>query len=350
MSGGQDWLEKDFYKILGVAKDADEAAIKKAYRKLARQYHPDQNPGDDVAEARFKEVGEAYAVLSDPKEREQYDSLRAMASGGARFAGGPGGPGAGGGFEDVFSGMFGGGAGGQRMRYSTGGGGGYGSPDVDLDDILSGMFGGAAGGARGGAGYGSGFGGRRAGFGGPERGSDLHASLTIPFRTAVEGGEMSVTVEGRPMTVRIPAGVRDGQKIKLRGRGRPGAGGGERGDLVVDVTVPENPVYGIEGRDLTITVPISFAEAALGATIAVPTFDGGTVKVKVPAGSPSGKKLRVRGKGITAKAGTGNLIVTLEVVVPDRLTPQAREAVEAFAAATADADPRASLHAAARAL
>lgn len=347
MSGGQDWLEKDFYAILGVSKDADEAAIKKAYRKLARTYHPDQNPGDTAAEARFKEIGEAYAVLSDPREREQYDSLRAMASGGARFAGGPGGPGGAGGFEDVFSGMFGGGAGaaggGPRVRYSTSGAGGEG-----FEDILASMFGGAGapGGAYGGSG---GFGGRRAGFSGAERGTDLHASLTIPFRTAVEGGEMSVTVEGRPMTVRIPAGVRDGQKISLRGRGRPGAGGAEPGDLVVDVTVPPNPVYGIDGRDLTITVPVSFSEAALGSTIAVPTFDGGSVKVKVPAGSPSGKSFRVRGKGITTKTGTGNLIVTLEVVVPDRLTPAAKEAVEAFAAATADADPRASLNAAARA-
>lgn len=340
MSGGQDWLEKDFYAILGVAKDADETAIKKAYRKLARQYHPDQNGGDPAAEARFKEVGEAYSVLSDPGEREQYDSLRAMATGGARFAGGPAGPG-GGGFEDVFSGMFGGGAGGPRPRYATPAGGGA----EGFEDIFASMFGG---GAAPGAGYGGGYGGRRAGFGGPERGTDLHASLTIPFRTAVEGGEMSVTVEGRPLTVRIPAGVRNGQKIKLRGKGRPGVGGGEPGDLVVDVTVPENPVYGIDGRDLTITVPISFSEAALGSTIAVPTFDGGTVKVKVPAGSPSGKKLRVRGKGIKAKAGAGNLIVTLEVVVPDRLTPKAKEAVEAFAAATADADPRASLYAAAR--
>ncbi|TNU73428.1 J domain-containing protein [Miniimonas arenae] len=335
---GQDWLEKDFYATLGVAKDADEAAIKKAYRKLARQYHPDQNPGDAKAEATFKEIGEAYSVLSDPEQRKQYDGLRAMAGGGPRFTAGAGGAGGAGGFEDIFSGMFGGGAGGaggQRVRYSTAGGGGGG-----FEDILSGMFGGAQG-------FGGAGGGRRAGFGGPERGADLTATLTLPFRTAVEGGEMGVNSEGRSMTVRIPAGVRDGQKIKLRGKGRPGSGGGENGDLVVTVTVSPHPVFGIDGHNLTVTVPVTFAEAALGATIAVPTFDGGTVRVKVPAGSPSGKRLRVRGRGVVTPKATGDLIVTIEVVVPERLTDEARRAVEAFAAATDGADPRAGLFGAA---
>ncbi|WP_313555579.1 DnaJ C-terminal domain-containing protein [Miniimonas arenae] len=335
---GQDWLEKDFYATLGVAKDADEAAIKKAYRKLARRYHPDQNPGDTKAEATFKEIGEAYSVLSDPEQRKQYDGLRAMAGGGPRFTAGAGGPGGAGGFEDVFSGMFGGGGagggGGQRVRYSTAGGAG------GFEDILSGMFGGAQG-------FGGAGGGRRAGFGGPERGADLTATLTLPFRTAVEGGEMGVKVEGRSMTVRIPAGVRDGQKIKLRGKGRPGSGGGENGDLIVTVTVSPHPVFGIDGHNLTVTVPVTFPEAALGATIAVPTFDGGTVRVKVPPGSPSGKRLRVRGRGVVTPKATGDLIVTIEVVVPERLTDEARRAVEAFAAATEGTDPRAGLFAAA---
>lgn len=335
---GQDWLEKDFYAMLGVPKDADDSAIKKAYRKLARQYHPDQNPGDAKAEARFKEIGEAYAVLSDPEQRKQYDGLRAMAGGGPRFTAGSGGPAGGEGFEDIFSGMFGGGGGGggTRVRYSSGGAGGAG-----FEDILSGMFGGAAG---------PGFGGARpAGFGGPERGADLTATLAIPFRTAVAGGEMGVSVEGRSMTVRIPAGVRNGQKVKLRGKGRPGSDGGAPGDLVVTVSVATHPVFGLDGRNLTVTVPVTFSEAALGATVSVPTFDGESVRVKVPAGSPSGKRLRVRGRGVPAGKDkpAGDLIVTIEVVVPERLTDDARKAVEAFAAATDGADPRAGLFTAA---
>lgn len=334
---GQDWLEKDFYAMLGVPKDADESAIKKAYRKLARKYHPDQNPGDAKAEAKFKDIGEAYAVLSDPEQRKQYDGLRAMAGGGPRFTAGSGGAGGAAGFEDIFSGMFGGGGGGSRPRYSAPGGGGGG-----FEDILAGMFGGG-GAAPGGFSPGFGGSGRRAGFGGPERGADLTATLTIPFRTAVGGGEMPVSVEGRSMTVRIPAGVRDGQKIKLRGKGRPGSGGGEAGDLIVALTVTPHPVFGIDGKNLTITAPVTFSEAALGATISVPTFDGPAVRLRVPAGSASGKRLRVRGRGVPASGGAGDLIVTIEIAVPDRLTDEARQAVEAFAAATEGADPRAGL-------
>lgn len=334
---GQDWLEKDYYATLGVSKDADASAIKKAYRKLARTHHPDQNQGDPSAEAKFKDIGEAYAVLSDAEQRKQYDSLRAMAGGGPRFTAGAGGPTGGASFEDLFGGAFGGGGGrGGNPRFSTGGAGGF-------EDILSGMF--------GGGGFPGGAGGRRAGFGGPEQGADVTASLTLPFRTAVAGGEMPVTVEGRSMTVRIPAGVHTGQKIKLRGKGRPGSGGGAPGDLVVAITVTPHPVFTIDGRNLTVTVPVTFAEAALGATVKVPTFDGDTVRVKVPAGSPSGKRLRVRGRGVPAsgKNAAGDLIVTIQVVVPDRLTDEARAAVEAFAAATAEADPRAGLFQAATA-
>lgn len=328
---GQDWLEKDFYAMLGVPKDADDAAIKKAYRKLARTHHPDHNPGDVKAEAKFKEIGEAYAVLSDSEQRKQYDGLRAMAGGGPRFTSGAGGAGG----EDLFGGMFGGAQPRGGSPFGAGGGGSF-------EDILSGMF--------GGGGQQAGFGGggrRRAGFGGPEQGADLSATLTLPFRLAVEGGEMPVTAEGRSMKVRIPAGVRDGQKIKLRGKGRPGSGGGAPGDLVVTVTVQPHPVFTMDGTNLTATVPVTFAEAALGSTISVPTFDGGSVRVKVPAGSPSGKRLRVRGKGVQAPKGAGDLIVRIEVVVPERLTDEARAAVEAFAAATADGDPRAGLTAAA---
>ncbi|WP_426593471.1 DnaJ C-terminal domain-containing protein [Cellulomonas sp. McL0617] len=312
---GQDWLEKDFYAVLGVPKDADAATIKKAYRKLAREMHPDHNPGDAKAEARFKDVGEAYAVLSDTEQRGQYDQLRAMA-GGARFT--SGGRGANGGFEDVFGGMFGGGApGGGRVRYSSNQGG--------FEDLLGGLFGG------GGAG----------GFTrGPQPGADLAATVTMPFRQAVEGSQVSLNVEGRTVNARIPAGVRDGQKIRLRGKGRPGDGGAPAGDLVVTVAVSPHPVFSLDGDNLRLTVPVAFDEAALGATIEVPTLDGSTVRVKVPEGTPSGRVLRVKGRGV---AGKGDLLVTVSVVVPQRLSSAAREAVQAFGIATSGEDVRAGL-------
>ncbi|GEL99012.1 DnaJ C-terminal domain-containing protein [Cellulomonas terrae] len=312
---GQDWLEKDFYSVLGVPKDADAATIKKAYRKLARQEHPDHNPGDAKAEARFKDVGEAYAVLSDPEQRGQYDQLRAMA-GGPRFtAGGRGGAG----FEDVFGGMFGGGQPGGRVRYTNAPGGAAG-----FEDLLGGLFGNAGAG----------------GFG-PQQGADLATSATLPFRQAVEGSTVSLNVEGRTVNARIPAGVRDGQKIRLRGKGRPGAGGGPAGDLVITVRVTPHPVFSIDGENLRITVPVAFDEAALGATIEVPTLDGSTVRVKVPEGTPSGRVLRVKGKGVPGSKG--DLLITVQVVVPQRLSSAAREAVQAFGIATSGQDVRADL-------
>ncbi|RHA42292.1 DnaJ C-terminal domain-containing protein [Cellulomonas rhizosphaerae] len=311
---GQDWIEKDFYRVLGVAKDADAATIKKAYRKLARTKHPDHNPGDAKAEAEFKEVGEAYAVLSDPTQRQQYDQLRAM-TGGARFqAGGRGGGAAG--FEDMFGNMFGGTAGGARTR-SAGGAGGF-------EDILSGMFGNGAGGFQR----------------GPQPGADLSASVTLPFREVAEGATVSLSVDGRTVNARIPAGVRDGQKIRLRGKGRPGDPGAPAGDLVVTVKVTPHPVFTADGANLRLTVPVAFDEAALGATIEVPTLDGTPVRVKVPEGTPSGRVLRVKGRGI---GGKGDLLVTVQVVVPQRLTGAAREAVQAFGIATSGDDVRAGL-------
>ncbi|WP_413451882.1 DnaJ C-terminal domain-containing protein [Georgenia phoenicis] len=320
---GQDWIEKDFYKTLGVSKDADDAAIKKAYRKLARDLHPDRNPGDASAESRFKDVGEAFSVLSDPEQRKQYDAIRAMAGGGARFSAGSGGPSGGAGFEDLFGGMFGGGGG--RTRFSTGGGGGF-------EDILQDMFSGGGGG---------GFGSRRT----PQRGGDITTSATLPFRNAVEGSTVQLTTNGRSMNVRIPAGVNDGQKIRLRGKGQPGRGGGEPGDMVVTVHVEPHPVFTMDGLNLKVTVPVTFAEAALGATIEVPTISGDTVRVKVPAGTPSGRTLRVKGRGVDTPKGTGDLLVTVQVAVPSHLPADARKAVEAFAAATAGEDPRADLRA-----
>lgn len=324
---GQDWLEKDFYAVLGVPKDADDAAIKKAYRKLARELHPDHNPGDAKAEQRFKEVGEAYAVLSDPEQRRQYDALRAMAGGRARFSAGQGGPG-GTAFEDLFGGLFGAGApGGTRVRYSTtgtgGGGGGF-------EDILSGLFGSGAPG---------GFRSTRS----PERGADINASTTLPFRQAVTGSTVTLDVAGRKVTTRIPPGVRDGQKIRVRGKGQPSPTGGAPGDLVVTVHVTPHPVFEMDGRNLRVTVPVTFPEAALGATILVPTLDGEPVRVKVPAGTPSGRVLRVRGRGVPHPQGPGDLLVTVQVAVPQKLTTAARKAVEAFQEATAGEDARAEV-------
>ncbi len=346
----QDWFEKDFYAILGVPQDADPAAIKKAYRKLARRYHPDKNPGDAAAEQRFKDVGEANSVLSDPAQRQEYDAIRQMARGGARFtAGGPGGTG---GFEDIFS-AFGGGGGGQRVRFSSGGspfggarGGGGRGGEQDLNDILGQMFGGAAGGYGGGQPWGEpgGYGATR----GPRRGQDVHASTTLSFRDAVEGATVTLqTAQGRKITTRIPAGVRDGQKIRLRGKGDPGDPGGAHGDLILAVAVTPHPVFGHTGDNLTVNLPVTFAEATLGATVQVPTFHEpeGSVRVRIAPGTPSGRVLRIKGHGVRHRDGThGDLLATVVVVVPTTLSDQARAAVETLANQT-PGNPREALFA-----
>lgn len=330
----QDWFDKDFYKVLGVDKTASDAELKKTYRKLARQFHPDSNPGDAAAEARFKEISEAYSVLSDKEQRAEYDQVRAMGSG-ARFT--AGGPGQGGGFEDVFGGMFGQ-QGGQRVRFGQGGrGGGAGG----FEDILGGMFG-------GGQGFGQSSGGFR-GFGGPTKGRDVTASTTLDFTTAIAGDTVKLSQgNGRPVNVRIPAGVSDGQKIRLRGRGEPSPDGGEAGDLVVTVSVRKHPVFERDGQHLRVDVPVTFVEAALGATIQVPTLGGEPVKLKVAPGTPSGRVLRVKGRGVTTKNSTGDLLATVQVAVPSHLSDKQREAVEALRAALPDEDPREDLLAKAR--
>jgi molecular chaperone DnaJ len=325
----QDWFDKDFYKVLGVEKDVSEADLKKTYRKLARKYHPDSNPGDAKAEATFKEISEAYAVLNDAEQRAEYDQIRAMGSGSARFA--AGGQGAGG-FEDVFS-MFQQGRGGPRAQ-SAG----------NFEDFFanfepagfgSGRFGQPTGGYRG--------------FGGPQRGADVTARTTVDFVTATKGETITLQGEdGKPFKVKIPAGVADGQKIRLRGRGRPSPDGGEAGDVVVQVTVRPHPVFVRDGLNLRVTVPVTFTEAALGATIEVPTLGGEPVKLRVAPGTPSGRVLRVKGRGVEMSKGTGDLLAEVQVVVPAHLDAAAREALERFAEQEPQENPRAELMAKAR--
>ncbi|MEM9204183.1 MAG: molecular chaperone DnaJ [Actinomycetota bacterium] len=353
----REWFDKDYYKVLGVAEDASEREITKAYRKLARELHPDANPGDAAAEERFKDVSAAYDVIGDEDKRTSYDEVRRLGPMAGGF-GGAGGPGAG--------------AGGFNM---------------DIGDLLGGLFGRSGGGGRGGASA------PRA-----QRGADLEADLALDFEDAVNGIETTIhltseascvtcagtgakpgtapkpcatcngsgvlddsqgffsmsrpcakcsgrgtlitdeckpcrgsgtEVRPRDVKVRIPSGVKTGQKIRLKGRGGPGRLGGDPGDLFVKVRVNDHPLFGRAGKDLTLDVPITFAEATLGADISVPTLEGGPVTMRIPAGTASGKTFRLRGKG-----GVGDLLVTAAIVVPDSLSDDQRAAVEAFAAAS----------------
>ncbi|MDO5628788.1 MAG: DnaJ C-terminal domain-containing protein [Mobilicoccus sp.] len=339
----QDWFDKDFYAVLGLSPDADAKQIKSTYRKLARTHHPDSNQGDPAAEKRFKDIGEAYSVLSDPEQRKQYDAVRAMSRGGARFtSGGPGGagPGAGAGFDDVFSTLFNtGGAGGTRFTTGHGGFSGRTGEEPDLEDLLN-MFGQGSGAGQYGA-----PGGRPGGFGGARRsrkGRDIRATAGLSFRQAVEGDTVMVSgVSGDTITARIPPGVKDGATIRLPGKGEPGASGAPAGDILLKVTVHPHEVFTRDGDNLRIEVPVTFAEAALGETISVPTLAGDTVKVKLPAGISSGKTLRVKGRGVKRKGGaTGDLLVKVAVTVPQRLTDEARAAIEALRNQEVGLDPR----------
>ncbi len=326
----QDWFDKDFYAVLGVAEDVSDADLKKTYRKLARQYHPDSNPGDAAAEARFKEISEAYSVLSDKEQREEYDQMRAMGSG-ARFT--AGGAGAGG-FEDVFS-RFGQGRGGSQ--FDSGG----------FEDFFT-MFDRGGGGTFGSGRFGQTSGGFR-GFGGPTKGADVTARTTLDFATAVGGETITLQGEdGKPFKVKIPAGVADGQKIRLRGRGRPSPDGGEAGDIVVQVSVRPHPVFTRDGLNLRLTVPITFTEAVLGATIEVPTLGGDPVRLRVAPGTPSGRVLRVKGRGVHTQKGTGDLLAEVQVAVPAHLDDAAKEALERFQELEPKENPRADLMAKAR--
>ncbi|HZQ59172.1 MAG TPA: molecular chaperone DnaJ [Acidimicrobiales bacterium] len=367
----REWFEKDYYKVLGVAEDATERDIQRAYRKLAKQYHPDANPGDKGAEEKFKEANTAHDVLSDPEKRKEYDEIRRLGPmAGAGFGGAPGAGGAGGGFGGSF-----------RVD--------------DLGDLLGGLFGRGRT-ARGRSGGGG-------GAAGAVRGDDLEAELHLDFDAAVHGATTTVSVvsdvtchtchgsgaapgtspvicpvcsgrgvvddnqgffsfstpcracrgtgmrvetpcptchgtgvERRPrnVKVRVPAGVQDGQRIRVAGRGAAGHNGGPAGDLYVVCRVGQHELFGRKGRDLTLTVPISFAEAALGATVTVPTLEK-AVTLKVPAGTRSGRTFRVRGKGVAENGSksAGDLLVTVEVAVPEHLSEAEREAVEKLAAA-----------------
>ena len=302
----QDWFEKDFYKVLGVSKDVTEAELKKVYRKLAREFHPDSNPGNAAAEARFKEISEAYSVLSDKQQRAEYDQIRAM-GGGARFTGGQGFPGGAGGFP--------------------GGAAGF-------EDVFSNLFGGGMGGGFGGFG----------GFGGPQRGQDLSHRATIDFIDSIKGTTLKLNFErGGQVQVKIPAGIQDGQKVKVRGKGQPSPNGGEAGDLLVSVHVKPHPVFTRDGNNLRVGVPVTFVEASLGATIQVPTLGGDPVKLKVAPGTPNGRVLRVKGKGVESSKGTGDLLATVEIAVPSHLSAKAQKKLEEFNELLPQEDPRADI-------
>ncbi len=362
MAAQREWFEKDYYQVLGVSESATAKEITKAYRKLARDSHPDTHPGDAAAEERFKEVSAAYDVLGDEAKRKEYDEVRRLGP----MAGYGAGP-----------------AGGGGTSFNVGADG--------LGDLLGQMFG------RGRRGGGASAG------GGPQRGADVEASLTLDFADAVRGltttlylttdaqcGTCSgsgakpgtspkvcsrcggrgviddnqgffsfsspcpacagrgVTIEQpcptcygtgvekrqREVQARIPAGVDDGQKIRLKGRGAPGRNGGPPGDLIVECRVIAHPRFGRDGQNLTVRVPIRFDQAALGGDVEVPTLDGATVRLRLKPGTPSGSRHRVRGKGVVTPKHEGDLIVTVEVQVPTHLTDEQRAAVEAFAAAS----------------
>ncbi|MFW0170343.1 DnaJ C-terminal domain-containing protein [Rothia sp. P5766] len=329
----ENWLHQDFYKVLGVAESASEADIKKAYRKLARKYHPDQNPGDTAAEKKFKEVSEAYDVLSDAKQKEEYDQIRKY--GAAGFAG------AGGGFPGGFpagaagAGGFPGSAGG----FPAGAGGFHtssGGANINIEDLLGGMFGGGGFGASSGGGF-------PGGFSAPApKGEDATTSVRISLKQAYQGGEVSVfRPGGSQTTVRLPRGVKDGQKVRLRGKGHPGHGGA--GDLIVRVRVDAHPVFERQGDHLLVKVPVSLQEALHGGVIEAPTLDGSTVKLRLAAGSPAGRKLRAKGRGFVTKKGSGDLLVIPEVQVPTDLSQEASDALDNFLALAPQVNLRAEL-------
>lgn len=365
-----DWASKDFYQVLGVSKDATTDEVKKAYRKLARKNHPDANPDDKGAEERFKAISEAYAVLSDAEQRKEYDEQRAyFASGGGFRPGGGGGFdtmfGGGGNFSDLFGGMFGGGGTRTRTAQPRRGQDVESETSLTFAQALEGqtvslrLSSEAACAACSGTGAAagtmprvcptcSGSGMQVSSQGGVFamtetcrecRGRGLLVDNPCPVCHGSGRGLSTRTIQAR-----IPAGVRDGQKIRLRGKGGPGEHGGPNGDLFVNVRVAPDRVFGRKGDNLTIVVPVRFDEAVLGADIKVPTPRGGPVTVKVPPGTPNGRTMRVKGRGAPRRDGTmGDLLVTVEVETPGELSPEVRSAIEAFRDAVGDHDPRATM-------
>lgn len=378
----KDWVEKDYYKVLGVSKSASADEIKKAFRKIARDNHPDQNPGDTKAEARFKEASEANTVLGDVDKRKEYDETRSLFGGGGFRFNKPG-QGGGAGFEDLFR--------------NAGGAGGAGG---NLGDLFGGLF------NQGQT--------RRATQRGPRRGADIEGEASLTFEQAVEGATISLrttsdqpcsscrgtgakagtlprvcpTCEGsgmqssqtggvfqmsqpcvdclgrglivdepcadcggsgrgrstKTMQVRIPAGVEDGQRIRLKGKGAAGENGGAAGDLYVTVHVAKHRLFGRSGANLTLEVPVTFAEASLGAEIEIPTLKGQRVRLRIASGTPNGRTMRVRGKGASKSNGTtGDLLVTIKVAVPDDLSDEAKAALQEYADKAQEENPRTAL-------
>ena len=318
----ENWITDDFYKALGVSEDASENDIKKAYRKLSRKYHPDLNPGDAAAEKKFKEISEAYDVLSDKKQREEYDQIRrygAAGFGGGSYTGYPG--------ADAFGGFSNGGAG------------------INIDDLLGGFFGGSAGGSRRSAGFTSAdFGGMGSGMGGGGFGGAQHAapeesttSTRISLVQAYTGATVTVFLpDGSHTEARIPAGIKDGQKVRLRGKGLHGA------DLKVTVRVSDDSVYSREGNNLIMRAPVTLAEAVDGAVIEVPLPDASTVKLRLAPGQV-GRRLRAKGRGFKAKGGDGDLMVIPEIVLPTELSAEAQEAFDKFVKLAPQENPRKDL-------
>lgn len=288
------------YDVLGVAKGANADEVKKAFRKLAKKYHPDQNKNDPKAQEKFSEINSAYEILGDADKRGQFDRGEIGADGKPRgFEGfGAGGPG---GFRRQ-------GPGGESYEFHFGGGGGNpfgGGGGFDASDIFSGIFGG-----------GRGRGGGRAGP--APKGEDFLASALVPLAEVAHAGKVNVVMPtGRTLEVKIPKGVEDGQQIRLRGQGQPSPYGGEPGDAIVTLRFAPHPLFKVEGRDLRLNLPITLYEAALGGKVDVPTLEG-KVELTIPAGSSSGRKLRLRGKGLESATGTrGDLYVTLQVALPE---------------------------------
>ena len=295
----KDLYEKDFYKVLGVDKKAAADEIKKKYRALARDLHPDKTKGDAAKEEKFKAVSEAYEILSDPKKRAEYDEARSLFERGG-FRAPQGGGFQGGDFHDVFGG---------------------GNPQ----DIFANLFGNAA---------------RR----GPRKGQDLQTEATITFRESVFGTTLDLRLatdrgQAQNISARVPTGVSDGAKIRVKGKGSQGEAG--PGDLFIQLHVKPHPIFSRKGENLTITLPVTFAEAALGADIKVPTLAGDDVTVRIAPGTPNGRTLRVKGRGITKGSTTGDLLVTVEVQVPQRVDGKALDALKTFAEETASEDVRA---------